>query len=127
MEKDRSSTVGADAVSEEPRQSSTLTVSPYLEPDVAGELRDDRSTRLLGDPLDANDENVGIHLALNELDRLARAARTAVLKRDKYRALSSLVAIPPLVSHVLDICSEMSAATSSRQASACRSGSDGYL
>ena len=68
-----------------------------------------------------------IHVALNELDRLARAARTAVLKRDKYRALSSLVAIPPLVSHVLDICSEMSAATSSRQASACRSGSDGYL
>ena len=68
-----------------------------------------------------------IHVALNELDRLAKAARTAVLERDKYRALSSLVAIPPLVSHVMDTCSQMSTDTSTRQASACRTGSEGYL
>jgi len=65
--------------------------------------------------------------ALNELDRLAKATRTAVLGRNKYRALSSLVAISPLVSHIMDTCTKMSAATSSGQASARGTGSEGYL
>ena len=66
-----------------------------------------------------------IHVALNELDRLAKAAREAMFKCEKYRALSSLVAIPPLVSHIMDTCSQMSTDTSSRQASECRAGSEG--
>lgn len=95
----------------------------------------DQSSPLVGEPgtpqsladQAAVSEAQEICVALNELDRLAKAARTAVLKRNKYRVLSSLVAIPPLVSHVMDICSQMSTAMSSRQASECRTGSDGYL
>ena len=127
MEKESNSTAGAHAVNDGPRQESTLTDSSCLEFDVAREGGDDRSMPLLGDPLAATDETYGIHVALNELDRLAKAAREAMFKCEKYRALSSLVAIPPLVSHIMDTCSQMSTDTSSRQASECRAGSEGYL
>lgn len=67
----------------------------------------------------------GIAEALRELHRLTDQAREAVLGRAKFRALSALVAIQPLVGHLIEECNRPSGPVS--VATEAASSNSGYL
>jgi len=67
------------------------------------------------------------HPGFAELERLVIEAADAVQSSDRFRALSSLVAIPPLVSHLMDSCAEMCSPVGETEIPGPASGREGYL
>ena len=67
------------------------------------------------------------HPGFAELERLVMEAADAIQSSDRFRALSSLVAIPPLVSHLMDSCAEMCSPMGETAVPRSPSGREGYL
>lgn len=72
---------------------------------------------LVSEPADPNHEidDPILNAAVCELERLIVETRRAISTRLRFPALSSLVAIQPLVSHLLDSCNEKLNASEPKQ------------
>ena len=80
-------------------RSQALTQSPALAAIDPPQAREEQAPGLRS--------NCPTKSALDELDRLVIEIRTSISESNRFRALSALVAVQPLIGHLLELFSEM--------------------
>lgn len=84
--------------------------------------------RLVADetPSPSRIDDPNLEAAVTELELLISHTRDAILSHERFRALSSLVAIQPLVGHLIEGCNERFSEGSAKP-SGCSDKPGGYL